>query len=107
MIHRLTGWCGRAAAVALLSASAAFAADAPKTTPSEPTAETRQKMAEIHQKMADCLRSERPIAECRAEMGQSCQGMMAGAGCPMTQDMGPGMMGGGMMGAPASKPKTP
>jgi hypothetical protein len=106
MLRRMTDWLGRIAAVALLLASAALAADAPKATPSEPTPETRQKMAEIHQNMAECLRSERPLAECRAEMGKSCQDMMAGAGCPMLEDMGPGMMGGGMMqGAPASKPK--
>jgi hypothetical protein len=67
-------------------------------------------MATVHQKMAECLRSDRPIAECRAEMMKSCKGVMGEAGCPMMGTMGggmgPGMMGGGMThGAPA--PETP
>jgi hypothetical protein len=65
--------------------------------PADPSAEQRQKMAEIHRKMADCLVSERPIAECRAEMHASCQSMMGADGCPM-MGMGPGMMGRGRMG---------
>lgn len=34
----------------------------------EPSAEDRAKMAEAHQRMAECLRSDRPMKECRGEM---------------------------------------
>jgi hypothetical protein len=54
-------------------------------------------MAVIHEKMAACLRSDRPIADCRAEMLNTCQETMGATGCPM---MGPGgHMGTGMMGS--------
>jgi hypothetical protein len=92
---------GRAplAAVALLWASAALAADPPATAP-EPSKEARQQMAAVHQKMADCLKSDRPMAECRSEMMSSCRTMMGEKGCPMMEHagggMGPGMMGPGM-----------
>ena len=67
-------------------------------------------MASVHQEMATCLRSDRPISECRAEMLKSCSQMMGEGACPMMGGtgggMGPGMMKGGMMqGAPA--PETP
>jgi Spy/CpxP family protein refolding chaperone len=49
-----------------------------------PTPEMRQNMAEMHQKMADCLKSERPMAECRKEMMKNCP--MKGKGhCPMME----------------------
>jgi hypothetical protein len=57
--------------------------------------EQRQKMAEVHQRMADCLKSERPTSECRSEMMKGCQGM-GGDACPM---MGMGH-GHGAPGAP-------
>ena len=34
----------------------------------EPSAEDRAKMADAHQKMAECLRSDRSMKECRGEM---------------------------------------
>lgn len=88
-----------AAAGALLLGGAALAAEPVQPPPADPTAEQRQKMAAIHDRMAACLRSERPFAECRAEMHASCQQTMGGAGCPMMGGgMGPGMMGGPMHG---------
>lgn len=48
-----------------------FAAETAK----EPSAEARQRMASAHQKMADCLKSARPLSECRDEMKASCQEM--------------------------------
>jgi hypothetical protein len=60
--------------------------------PPEFTAEQRQKMADVHEKMAVCLRSDRPLSECRQETMQRCQDIMGQAGCPM---MG-SMMGSGM-----------
>ena len=108
MTSRTSRWCMRIAALALLSVSPAFAADPGK--PSDPSPEARQQMAAVHQKMAECLRSDRAIAECRAEMMKSCHAMMGERGCPMMGStdggMGPGMMGPGMMqGGPA--PEAP
>ena len=113
MTRRSSLWCGAIAAFALASASPLFAAEPEKTAPPAPSAEQRQKMAEVHQHMADCLKSDRPMSECRSEMMKSCHGMMGEGACPMMGmgqgGMGPGMghgMGGGMMkGAPA--PEAP
>jgi len=96
------------AALALLSMSQSLAADAEKAAPAEPSPEVRQQMAAVHQRMSDCLKSDRPIAECRAEMQKNCREIMGERGCPMMGSgrggMGPGMMGGGTSGAePASE----
>ncbi len=40
-------------------------------------------MADGHQRMAECLRSTRPMKECRAEMKKSCEGMHGEGGCSM------------------------
>jgi hypothetical protein len=106
---RTSHWCGFIAALALVSAASGFAAEPKKSAPSAPSPEVREQMAAVHQKMADCLRSERSLADCRAEMMNSCQQLMGDSGCPMMGTgkggMGPGMMGGGMMHGPA--PETP
>ena len=102
------------AALALTSPGRARAADPAKAPPPAPTAEQRQKMAEVHQKMADCLRSDRPMAECRNEMATACHDMVGAGGCPMMGKgpggMGPGMMGhgkgSGMMHEPPEPPKN-
>jgi hypothetical protein len=118
MMGRTSHWFAGIALAGLLSASLASAAEPKKSEPAAPSAEQREKMAAVHQKMAECLRSDRPMSECRAEMDKSCQEMMGDSGCPMMGagqgGMGPGMMGhgkgsgmhGGMMqGKPA--PETP
>jgi len=105
MRSRTSRWCALIAAFALVSASAALAADPEAAPPSAPTAETRDQMAAVHQKMAECLRSERPLAECRAEMMKSCHDMKGEGACPRRGPrggMGPGMMGEEMMKAPES-----
>ena len=51
------------------------------------TPEQRQTMAAAHEKMAACLRSDRPLSECRNEMMQACHKMMGKEGCPMMGDM--------------------
>jgi hypothetical protein len=61
------------------------------------TPEQRQKMASMHEKMAVCLRSDKSMSECRAEMRDQCQEMMGEDGCPMMGHMG-GMMGDDHMG---------
>lgn len=88
-----------AAGVALL-ASVALAADPPKDAVQDPSPAQRAKMAEAHHRMADCLKSERSIAECRAEMQNSCGEVMGESGCGMGGGRmhGPGMHGPGMMG---------
>ncbi len=53
----------------------------PEMTPAQ-----RQKMADVHEKMAACLRSDRAAADCHQEMLQSCQATMDG---PCTMTMGP------------------
>ena len=60
-----------------------------------PTPEQRKKMTEVHEKMAECLRSIRPASECHHEMMASCKESMGNAGCPM---MGHGPMEHGMRG---------
>ena len=103
---RTSRW-GLSVAMVLASGGLALAADPEKAVPAEPTPEVRREMAAVHKKMAGCLESERPIAECRAEMMKSCQTMMGEGGCPMMGSMGGGMMHGpGMMhgGEPKAEP---
>ena len=58
--------------------------------------EDRQKMSDMHTKMATCLKSDKPMSECQKDMMGSCQKMMGKDGCPMMKDMG-AMMGHGKM----------
>jgi hypothetical protein len=95
MTRRTLHGYGWIAALSLASAGAALAADPQTAAPADPTPAARQQMAEIHEKMAACLRSDRPIAECRAEMWKSCQSITGEGGCPMGGGLGPGMMGRG------------
>jgi hypothetical protein len=80
--------------IALLS-NAALAAEPGAGAAVDPTPAQRQTMAEIHRKMADCLVSKSPIAECRADMQKNCVAIMGQNGCPMM--MGTMGTGGGMM----------
>lgn len=52
-----------------------------KTGKPAPSPEDRAKMAEAHEKMAACLRSNRPMKECRSEMKKAHQGMGWGHQC--------------------------
>jgi hypothetical protein len=60
------------------------------------TAEQRSKMAEAHEKLAACLRSDRSLSECHDEMMKSHQSMDMGD-CPMMQGTGPMKHGRGAM----------
>jgi hypothetical protein len=84
-------FCRNAIASMLVIAGAgfAFAADAPANHPA-PSKEMREKMATLHEQMAACLRSDKPMADCRTEMMKNCQSMMGDQGCPM-MGMGKGM----------------
>lgn len=87
-----------AVASAMLAAGVALAEDAGKPVPADPSPEQRHKMAEVHQQIADCLLSTRPMSECRSEMHKNGAGMMGKDGCSMMDgEMGSGTMGGGMM----------
>lgn len=92
----------------LALSSAAFAASPPTAaTASTPTREMREKMATLHEQMAACLRSDKSMSECRAEMQKSCQSMMGSQGC--TRMMGSGGMmgrGQGMRGQMSSSPPS-
>lgn len=95
---------GRRVATAITGAllialsSAALAADAP-AAPSTPTKAMRERMATLHEQMAACLRSDKSISECRAQMQKHCQAMMGNQGCARMMGTGGMMgMGGGMMG---------
>lgn len=57
-----------------------------------PTKEVREKMAAAHEKMAACLRTETPFAECRTQMQKQCQQTMGEQGCSMMMGRGMGMM---------------
>ena len=78
-----------------------------------PTHAQREKMAQIHERMAACLRSDRPFAECRQEMMRACRTEFGYRGCRMMPGgrrggMGGGMMrGGGMMGPPGGPTANP
>lgn len=52
----------------------------------EITTEQRQKMADVHDKMAVCMRTERPMSDCQQEMMNSCQSTMGKDGCGMMGD---------------------
>jgi hypothetical protein len=79
--------------VGLLS-SAALAAETKPPAHPEMTRDQRNKMAEAHQKMATCLRSDRPLQECRQEMMRACRDTMGADGCPMMDGMGHMKQGG-------------
>ncbi len=72
------------------------AAEPKKEKTMEPTTEQRQKMAEAHEQMATCLRSDKPIAECHKELVGKCEETMGKGGCMMGMHMKGKMGHGGM-----------
>lgn len=87
-----------AVASALLASGPVFAADPAAQGYKEPTQEQRQKMAEAHRRMAECLASDRTWGDCHAEMHTSCQQHMGAQGCMAGGGMGPGPHHGKKMG---------
>ena len=61
------------------------------------TTEQRQTMADAHEKMAVCLRSEKALSNCHEEMMKACKEGMGKDGCPMMGGKGKGMHHGDMM----------
>jgi hypothetical protein len=64
------------------------------------TPEQRQQMASVHEKVAACLRSDRPVSDCQAEMMKGCQAAMGAGMCPMMGGMMGQMQHGQMMPPP-------
>jgi hypothetical protein len=54
----------------------------------EMTAEQRTKMADAHEKMAICLRSDKAMSDCHKEMMKACNESMGNEGCPMMSGKG-------------------
>lgn len=79
--------------IAALSAISASAADAPKpenlNDTMVPSKEHREKLAEAHEKMAACLRTDQSFQSCHEELRKQCQTTM-GESCP-GMGMGKGM----------------
>lgn len=76
-------------AMLIVAAAAVLAAEEPPAAP--PSKQMREQMAEVHEKMASCLRSDKSFADCRSEMQNNCKTMMGDQGCPMMGGMGMGM----------------
>jgi len=56
----------------------------PTEIPTEVTAEQRQQMATVHEKMATCIRSDKSMEDCHKEMMDSHKDFMGkGSHCPM------------------------
>ena len=94
--------------LALAATLTASAGDVPAAAQqATPTKEMRAQMATVHEQMAACLRSDKPITECRTEMMKSCQKLMGTQGCSM-MGMDQGAMGkhGGMMQSQPAGPEA-
>ena len=78
----------------ILAGTQVMAADTKtSTTPADPKAQ-REQMAQHHEKMAQCLRSDKTLQDCRQEMRQSCDQTMGEEGCMMMDRKGKGKMRG-------------
>lgn len=86
----------KAICFSLLIGSGAFAANPANNANQKITPKQRQEMAQAHEKMAACLRSDKPVNQCRQEMMKSCQKMMSEGGCMMGSMGEMGGMHGGM-----------
>jgi hypothetical protein len=67
--------------------TAPFAAEQPAATAatavSAPSRETREAMAAVHEQMAACLRSDKPVEQCHSEMHKACREKVGQEQCPM------------------------
>jgi len=110
MFKRHSFQFGRSAWVTVLLISGAGASWAvePAAPPNAPTKEMREQMATMHEQMAACLRSDKPVVDCRNDMMKSCQALSPGKNCGMWgSGMGMGMhKRSPMMGSPATPPAS-
>jgi len=79
----------------------ATAAEPPQTIAKPITKEDREKMAVLHEQMAACLRSNKPLEDCHAQMRKDCMASLGEHGCPM---MGMGRHSHGKHAASGSNP---
>ena len=87
--RHLRSWLGAIVVAALFAIDgSALAAQEPTAPAPQPSKESREQMARVHEQMAACLRSDKAFTECRAQMQSACHSAM-GPHCPMM--MGPGM----------------
>jgi hypothetical protein len=70
----------------IFGASAAFAAEPPSQSRPAMSKEQRAKMATIHEQMAACLRSDKPVGDCHKEAMKSCQDAMGKDWCSMMHE---------------------
>ena len=71
--------------------SLSFGEDQAQST-SQMSPELRKDMANMHQKMADCLRTDKSIEECQRQVAKDCPLVAKTGQCPIEQGMG-AMMG--------------
>ena len=96
--NRLGSWIGSMVVATLLAiAGSALAAQETTAAAPEPSKESREQMARLHEQMAACLRSDKAFAQCRTQMQNACHSAMGGQ-CQMM--MGPGMRKHMRQGAP-------
>jgi len=79
--------CVLLATVASLQAPAQESAGAQPGEHHELSKDTREKMAQLHEQMAACLRSEKPVQVCHGEMMKSCQSQLGSEGCRAAHGM--------------------
>ena len=71
-------------------------------TSAEPSKDMRAKIADLHQQMATCLRSDQSIETCRFDMMKACQQLTVDQSCVV---MGMGAPHRRMKGPPAGAPE--
>jgi len=76
----------------IFGTSAALAAEPPSQGHPTMSKEQREKMATIHDQIAACLRSEKPVADCHKEAMKSCQDAMGKDWCSMMHEHGHNQM---------------
>lgn len=74
-----------ASVLVMACAVSAPAADDTRPDCPAPTRQMREQMATWHEQMAACLRSDRAITECRAELARNHAQMMRKMGCPIAK----------------------
>jgi hypothetical protein len=67
--------------VASLQANAQESAGAQPAEHHEISKDTREKMAQLHEQLAACLRSDTPVQVCHGEMMKNCQQLLGNEGC--------------------------
>jgi hypothetical protein len=70
----------------IFNASGAFSGEPASQSHPTMSKEQREKMATIHEQMAACLRSDKPLADCHKEAMKSCQDAMGKDWCSMMHE---------------------